>query len=77
MQEFLDRGDACPKTLTCTHYTELLEVPRFRSQPGLALWTMEVTTTPGNRPFTQLQVVVRHCSSTCAMTLPGAPAAQG
>ena len=39
LQEFLERGISCPKTLTCTHYTEVLKVPGFQEQPGLALWT--------------------------------------
>ena len=41
LKHFLDRGASCPKTLACTHYTELLEVPEFRSLPNLALWTSE------------------------------------
>lgn len=42
LTELLRRGPACPKTLACTHYTELLEVAEFKEQRGLALWTMQV-----------------------------------
>ena len=42
LQHFLERGAACPKVLACTHYTELLEVRGFASQPRLALWNMQV-----------------------------------
>lgn len=42
LAELLNRASGCPRVLTCTHYTELLEVPGFREQPGLVLWTMQV-----------------------------------
>jgi DNA mismatch repair protein MSH5 len=42
LAELLSRGVACPRVLACTHYTELLEVPGFREQAGLTLWTMQV-----------------------------------
>ena len=42
LAELLQRGANCPRVLACTHYTELLEIPGFRMQPGLSLWTMQV-----------------------------------
>jgi DNA mismatch repair protein MSH5 len=42
LDELLRRGANCPRVLACTHYTELLEIPRFKQQPGLSLWTMQV-----------------------------------
>ena len=46
LQHFLERGASCPKTLTCTHYTELLSVSHFRDQLGLTLWTMQIMLQP-------------------------------
>lgn len=42
LTELLARGEQCPRVIACTHYTELLQVPHFRTTPGLALWTMQV-----------------------------------
>ena len=42
LAELLRRGSACPRVLACTHFTELLEVPRFKEMRGLVLWTMSV-----------------------------------
>ena len=58
LQHFLERGDACPKTLACTHYTELLEVPGFRSSRNLVLWTMEVMLQPKEEADDTLDEVV-------------------
>lgn len=45
LRHFLDRGEACPRLLACTHFTELLEVPELTRQPGLSLWTMQARRT--------------------------------
>ena len=42
LADLLSRGDNCPRVLACTHFTELLEIPGFREQAGLSLWTMQV-----------------------------------
>ncbi|KAL1518771.1 hypothetical protein AB1Y20_003055 [Prymnesium parvum] len=58
LRHFLDKGAECPTTLACTHYTELLDVPHFREQPGLVLWTMEVLLQPKTHADDTLDDVV-------------------
>lgn len=58
LRHFLDRGDACPRLLACTHFTELLELPELVEQPGLSLWTMQVMLEPKRETDDMLDQVV-------------------
>ena len=42
LRHFLDRGDACPNVLACTHYTELLEVPTLIEHRSTMVCSMQV-----------------------------------